>query len=406
MSEVAQLLRELCPQGVEYAPLGTIAGYAEGRVDASELSLATFTGVDNLVANRGGRVDASFSANTARVTLYLPADTLLGNIRPYLKKVWLADHRGGCSGDVLCIRRTPAYEARMMPEFLHLVLSSDRFFEHNVRYAKGAKMPRGDKDSILRFPVPLPPLAVQQRVVDTLSDLDRLTKGVQGLLAAEVEARRKQRDHYKGQVLAKVQTHPQLPLHSVAHFFNAKAHEKLVDPAGTVALLTARFISTNGKVARYVHPYDVLSPALEGDVALVMSDLPNGRALARTFLVDANDKYAANQRVCLLRVRDRTVAAPRFLFHALNRHPGLLSYNNGSDQTHLKKGYIEDLSVGLPPLSEQLRLVEALDRLDDTFGEMLDVALPAELVARRSQYEHYLDRLLTFSEAATSVGAS
>ncbi|MFT8396125.1 hypothetical protein [Propionibacterium sp.] len=88
MNRIDDLIAELCPSGVRYAALSAIANYSTTRVDASELDETSFVGVDNLVADKGGRVDASYLPNTTRLTAYLPGDTLLGNIRPYLKKVW------------------------------------------------------------------------------------------------------------------------------------------------------------------------------------------------------------------------------------------------------------------------------------------------------------------------------
>ena len=76
---------------VEWLALGEICEYSSTRVYASKLDATSFTGVDNLVADKGGRVDASYLPNTERVTAYENGDILLGNIRPYLKKVWKAD---------------------------------------------------------------------------------------------------------------------------------------------------------------------------------------------------------------------------------------------------------------------------------------------------------------------------
>ncbi len=104
MSRISDLIVELSPKGVRHVALSEVAAYSTTRVDASLLDETSFLGVDNLVADKGGRIDASYLPNTARLTAYEPSDILLGNIRPYLKKVWLATNAGGCSGDVLAIR--------------------------------------------------------------------------------------------------------------------------------------------------------------------------------------------------------------------------------------------------------------------------------------------------------------
>ena len=134
------------------------------------------------------------------------------------------------------------------------------------------------------------------------------------------------------------------------------------------------------------------------DIVIVMSDLPNGRALAKCFLVDKDDTYTLNQRIGALRVKDNGYIDTKFLFYILNRNRQLLRYDNGVDQTNLKKQEILNIIIPVPPLKEQERIVSILDRFD-TLCNDLTIGLPAEIEARRKQYEYYRDKLLTFREA-------
>ena len=84
------------------------------------------------------------------LTHYRQGDVLVANIRPYLKKVWYADSEGGCSSDVLAIRAKNGH----CPSFLYTVLIQDAFFDYAMSGAKGSKMPRGDKDQIMRYELP------------------------------------------------------------------------------------------------------------------------------------------------------------------------------------------------------------------------------------------------------------
>lgn len=193
-------------------------------------------------------------------------------------------------------------------------------------------------------------------------------------------------------------------LGEVVHFINAKPHEKLVDPNGDVALMTSRFISTEGKLARYVKSENVLSPALKNDVAMVMSDLPNGKALAKTFFVEENNRFAANQRVCLLRVKDSNEYFPKFLHFVVNRNQQLLAYDNGLDQTHLKKDWILRIRVPVPcpnnknkSLEIQKKIVTILDKFKDHTKE-LTIELTGELKGRKAQYNFYREKLFSFNE--------
>ena len=123
MSQIDKLIADLCPDGVSHYQLGEIAGYSDTRAQASHLDKTTFVGVDNLLPNKGGRVDASHAPNTSSLTAYEAGDLLLGNIRPYLKKIWLSDRTGGCSGDVLAIRLSKAFHPLVDARFLYYTLS-------------------------------------------------------------------------------------------------------------------------------------------------------------------------------------------------------------------------------------------------------------------------------------------
>ena len=195
-----------------------------------------------------------------------------------------------------------------------------------------------------------------------------------------------------------------MELGEVVHFINAKPHEKLVDPDGDVALMTSRFISTEGKKARYVKSEHVLTPALQNDVAMVMSDLPNGRALAKTFFVEENNRFAANQRVCLLRVKAPEEYFPKFLQLVVNRNQQLLAYDNGMDQTHLKKDWILKIRIPVPcpsnpkkSLEIQKKIVAILDKFIDLTTEIM-TELTWELKWRKAQYTFYKEQLFNFNK--------
>ena len=197
MSRIDELIAELCPEGVEFKALGKVAAYSDTRIDASKLDETTFVGVDNLLPNMTGKANATYTANTARLTAYEIGDVLLGNIRPYLKKIWLANNSGGCSGDVLAIRIAESHRPELMPEFLYRLLASDDFFAYNMQHAKGAKMPRGSKEAILRYRIPAPPLEVQREIVKVLDTFTQL----EAELEAELEARRRQYQYYRDALL-------------------------------------------------------------------------------------------------------------------------------------------------------------------------------------------------------------
>lgn len=124
--------------------------FVEEQVKVTMLSIKNYIGVDNLLPNRGGIKDSEYLPSEGKAILFRKGDILIGNIRPYFKKIWLATFDGGCSSDVLCVRS----KGIISSEFLYSVLSQDSFFDYDMAGSKGSKMPRGDKNHIMNYPIP------------------------------------------------------------------------------------------------------------------------------------------------------------------------------------------------------------------------------------------------------------
>lgn len=199
MSKLESLIQQLCPDGVEYRQLGEIATYATGRIDAQSVNADTYVGVDNLLPDKRGKTISEYVPVSGKLVEFLEGDILIGNIRPYLKKIWCATCSGGTNGDVLTIR--PNSQNEICSEFLYYILSSDAFFLYDMQNAKGAKMPRGDKSAVLRYSLPVPPLEVQQEIVRILNQFTEITTELATQLNAEFTARKKQYQYYKAIVL-------------------------------------------------------------------------------------------------------------------------------------------------------------------------------------------------------------
>ena len=156
----------------EYKKLGDVCDYPNRRIAIKDLCVGEYVGVENLVKNRGGLVQSTVMPDADNSIEFHVGDVLIGNIRPYLRKIWLADFNGGASGDVVVVRVKKEFGNKLQPSYLYKVLSSEKFFEYDNSNTKGAKMPRGDRNIIAKYLIPIPPLSEQSRIV---AELDLLT---------------------------------------------------------------------------------------------------------------------------------------------------------------------------------------------------------------------------------------
>ena len=123
-------------------PISEICAYATKRISYASIDADNYVTTDNLLQNCEGVVVYDSVPTTDTVVEYRKGDILLSNIRPYLKKIWLADHDGGCSPDVLVIRQK---NNSVLPEYLYNTFCRQQFFDYVMKDIKGMKMPRGKK---------------------------------------------------------------------------------------------------------------------------------------------------------------------------------------------------------------------------------------------------------------------
>lgn len=171
------------------------------------LHFLTIVSVENLLPNRKGKVNALVIPNISHVKGYHINDILLGNIRPYLQKIWFSNGYGYTNGDVLILRIRIAYKEIIIPRFLYCVIASEKFFLYDTQYSKGAKMPRGDKSMIMQYKIPIPPIEEQKRIVSILDQFDTLVNDISKGLPAEIEARRRQYEYYRDRLLTFKEIH-------------------------------------------------------------------------------------------------------------------------------------------------------------------------------------------------------
>ena len=260
----------------------------------------------------------------------------------------------------------------------------DEFYEHffkttgwhaYMRQASstGARHDRMAISSVdfMAMPLPVPSPTEQQKIAECLSSVDEL-------IAAQARKVDALKTHKKGLMQQlfprKGETRPRLrfpefqndgewvtePLAQLANYENGKAYEKDIAENGKYVVVNSRFISTDGAVRKHTNADYLI--AKTGEVLMVLSDLPKGKALAKCYFVEADDRYAVNQRVCRLKP---TRIDGKFLYYILNRHPHLLAYDDGLNQTHLSRGGVTECPLCVPlEKAEQQRIASCLSSLD------------------------------------------
>jgi type I restriction enzyme S subunit len=221
-----------------------------------------------------------------------------------------------------------------------------------------------------KFPFPLPPTKAEQTaIVTALNDADALITQLEKLIAKKRNIKQgamqellKPKDGWEFKLLGEV-----------ADFSNGKAHEQFIDENGNYIVVNSKFISTEGCVVK--HSNQNICPLFKGDITIVMSDIPNGKALAKCFIIDIDNKYTLNQRIGTIRPK---AGNSKYYFYQLNRNKYFLSFDSGTGQTNMRKNEILDCPVPLPPtINEQTKIAQILSDMN------------AEIVTLEKKLEKY-----------------
>lgn len=149
---------DFIPEGWDVGTLSDVAKYCSARTNTDTITLENYISTENMLAEKKGVTVASKLPTAKTVAAYKSGDILVSNIRPYFKKIWLAEGSGGRSNDVLGFESVSANA----DSYLMNLLYQDTFFEYMTRTSKGAKMPRGDKTAIMNWEMAVPPVELRE----------------------------------------------------------------------------------------------------------------------------------------------------------------------------------------------------------------------------------------------------
>ena len=410
MSRLAELIEQLCPDGVEYRPLGEVADLQRGSGMPKKLFVD-----EGIPAIHYGHIFTKYGIHTKCAAAYLapedadkltrvyPGDLVVANTSENLEDVgkgvvWLGEAEGVTGGHATVVRSLAVDTV-----FLSYYLRTEDFALKKRKYSQGTKVVELSAANLSKIDIPVPPLAVQREIVRILDQFTTL----EAELEAELEARRTQYEHYRNHLLSYESLAARGPVEMVklGNIASIQRGRRFtldqLGGAGCPAIHYGQIYTHYGVSTTSVLSYieesfsSSLRFALQGDVIVAavgetVEDVGIGVAwLGADAVAYHDDSFALHHE----------------------QDPRYLSYWLRSDEYHRQKrsfvsqGKVKRLSakglaaveLPLPGLSEQRRIADLLDHFDALVNDITS-GLPAEIASRRAQYEHYRDRLLSFPE--------
>jgi type I restriction enzyme S subunit len=360
--------------GWDVAGLGELTEFVNERIPIERLKLADYVSTENILPDYSGVTKASKLPSTGSATRFRPNDTLVSNIRPYLKKVWFSDKDGGASNDVIVIRA----KHELLTQYFPFLLRNDSFIDYVMKGAKGVKMPRGDIDSMKAYPAFYPTKPEQQKIAECLSSVDEL-------IAAQARKLDALKTHKKGlmqQLFPREgETQPRLrfpefqnageweicELGSVSDVRDGTHDSPEFFPSGR-PLVTSKNLGTDGALDLEnvslisEQDYDQInkrSKVRVGDILFGMIGTIGNPVLVKS-------EGFAIKNVALIKPLERLMNS--FVVQLLQSEYVAAIFavlNTGNSQKFIALGKIRSLPVPVPTLPEQQRIADCLTSLDD-----------------------------------------
>ena len=386
MSRIDDLIAEYCPDGVKHQTLGEIGEFIRGNgirkrdFRDSGFGCIHYGQIYTYYGLFADHTKSFIDPNLAekRKKAYkgdLVIATTSENEEDVCKAcAWLGEEPIAISGDAYIFRH------HQNPKYISYCFQSELFQSQKKKYITGTKVLRVNGGAMAKIHVPVPPLPVQEEIVQILDSFSSLE--------AELEARRKQYAYYRDVLLT----------------FDRE--RVLVITVGELCDINRGRVMSKGYLEKHRGAYPVYSSqtANNGRFGFINSYDYDGEYItwttdgANAGSVFYHDEKFSITNVCgLLRIKDSRVRA-KYLKYVLDV-TAKQYVNTGMGNPKLMSNVMKQIKVGIPSLAEQDRIISILDRFDKLTND-LSSGLPAEIEARRKQYEYYRDRLLSFDELA------
>ena len=389
MSKLEDLLQELCPNGVEYKKLGSVAEIGTGNSNGNE-------------ASENGKYPFFIRSNTIKLkndyeydeeSIIIPGEGGVGEIFHYISGKYALHQR---------VYRIHFLENDVITKFAFYYMQAS-FRNFITKRAVSATVRSIRKPMIEQFTLPIPPLEVQQEIVRILDQFTELTAELTAKLNAELTARKKQYEYYRDALLGEEmdastewKTIGEISSFRRGSFPQPYGNKEWYDGEGAMPFVQVADIgenmllveNTKRKISVVAQPKSVFAP--KGSIVISLQG-----SIGR-IAVTQYDAYI--DRTVAIFKDISSVVLPKYFVYQLQRVFSIKERTaRGSTIKTITKEEFTGFQIPIPSLEEQRRIVSILDRFDALCNDLTS-GLPAEIDARQKQYEYYRDKLLTFKE--------
>ncbi len=409
MSRIDDLIAELAPKGVEFKPVGEVTAKSSNikwaNAGDDEFQYIDLSSVDRVTRRIGETASITAGNAPSRAQqIVRTGDVIFATTRPAQMR-WAVippEYDGQIASTGYCVLRPDT--SVVLTNFLAHILGADTFRQYVEANQVAGNYPSISDNRVRAYRIPVPPLEMQREIVRVLDQFTQL----EAELEAELEARRRQYEHYQHEVFDQLDGAGvrSVAVKDLGRWYGGGTPSKgrsdyWVD--GTIPWISPK--DMGGSVVTYTEDHITEAAVRNSATKLVPA---NAVALvARSSILDHTLPIAFVPSPSALNQDMKAVIAadgiePRYVFHVLraNRARMLRTVRrSGGSVASLDSQKLWKFEVPVPGAEEQRRIIDFMDRFDLLTND-LSVGLPAELTARRKQYEYYRDRLLTFKELA------